>query len=259
MHISELQINNYRNFSNFKIDLHPFSLIIGENNSGKTNLLEALGLIFSQDITFFKKRILELDDINYARIEQFKDEIKNEAIAIEDIFFPEVLVEVVLEGMDVEQKAVAGDWFINKDLSKAKLSYLFRIRESWKDRNDWLDKERERSKANPKHVIDFPIKHFEYVIYGGGEPSNRADSYFLRMFKMELLDALRDASRELVASGDYRLLYKILNNRDEEKFSDIKDKLTDLQTLLDEHSELQDIRSGIEEYLQKISLQENDR
>ena len=57
MYISQIAIKNYRNFGNdlFKIDLKPFTLIIGENNIGKTNLLNAIGLIFSQEITIFKK------------------------------------------------------------------------------------------------------------------------------------------------------------------------------------------------------------
>jgi putative ATP-dependent endonuclease of the OLD family len=57
MYISKLSIQNYRNFGNkaFEIELTPFTLIIGENNIGKTNLLNAIGLILSPDISFFQK------------------------------------------------------------------------------------------------------------------------------------------------------------------------------------------------------------
>ena len=64
MIIEKLTIENYRNFRSFEIELKRFNLIIGENNIGKTNLLNALGLIFSPDITFYQKRNLEVDDIN---------------------------------------------------------------------------------------------------------------------------------------------------------------------------------------------------
>jgi AAA15 family ATPase/GTPase len=64
MIIETLAIENYRNFhGRFEIKLKPFNLIIGENNIGKTNLLNALALIFSPDITFFQRRSLEVDDI----------------------------------------------------------------------------------------------------------------------------------------------------------------------------------------------------
>ena len=51
MYISKLKIKNFRKFGDppFMMDLKPFTLIIGENNIGKTNLLAALSLLFSQD------------------------------------------------------------------------------------------------------------------------------------------------------------------------------------------------------------------
>ena len=70
MYIKHLLINNYRNFGDppFAVDLKPFTMVLGENNVGKTNLLNALGLIFSQEIIISRKRILEIDDINYATV-----------------------------------------------------------------------------------------------------------------------------------------------------------------------------------------------
>ncbi|MEO1653309.1 MAG: AAA family ATPase, partial [Bacteroidota bacterium] len=55
MIIEKLSIQNYRNFKEFEIELKRFNLIIGENNIGKTNLINALGLIFSPDISFYQK------------------------------------------------------------------------------------------------------------------------------------------------------------------------------------------------------------
>ena len=49
MYVKKLEISNYRNFKEFTIDLRPLTLIIGENNVGKSNLLDSLGLIFSQE------------------------------------------------------------------------------------------------------------------------------------------------------------------------------------------------------------------
>jgi putative ATP-dependent endonuclease of OLD family len=97
MIIRNLKIENYRNFASFEMELKKFTLIIGENNIGKTNLLNALGLIFSQEITFYKKRQLEIDDLNYKAIEKLKKEIAEGIILAKDIQFPSVKVEVVFE------------------------------------------------------------------------------------------------------------------------------------------------------------------
>jgi putative ATP-dependent endonuclease of the OLD family len=72
MYISNLKIKNYRNFLDLEINVKPFTVIIGENNSGKTNLLNALGLIFSGEIAFFKKRTLEVDDPGFGML-TFRD------------------------------------------------------------------------------------------------------------------------------------------------------------------------------------------
>ena len=45
---------------------------------------------------------------------------------------------------------------------------------------------------------------------------------------MEFLDALKDARKELIDSGDYRLLYKILANRPDDNFKEIKEQLVTL-------------------------------
>lgn len=48
-HIKKLEIGNFKRFSNFKVDnLGQFNLIVGDNNTGKTSLLEAL--LFDEDL-----------------------------------------------------------------------------------------------------------------------------------------------------------------------------------------------------------------
>lgn len=55
MYIRTVKIENYRAFKNFEIKLSPLSLIIGENEAGKTNLFDALALpLNSNDISFYK-------------------------------------------------------------------------------------------------------------------------------------------------------------------------------------------------------------
>ncbi|MCE2672786.1 MAG: AAA family ATPase, partial [Microcystis sp. 53598_E5] len=45
MKISKIQIKNFKSFQNVTVDLDPdFNVFTGVNNSGKTNLLEAIAL-----------------------------------------------------------------------------------------------------------------------------------------------------------------------------------------------------------------------
>lgn len=148
MKIQKLTIQNYRNFKNFEIELKPFTLIIGENNIGKTNLLNAIGLIFSQEITFFKKRMLEIDDINYDAIVNFKNEVLS-GIPIADIKPPEVIIEAILDDLTAEQKNVVADWFIGENFDKARLTYKFYPKT---DLSKWIQEIRDS--LNDESTID---------------------------------------------------------------------------------------------------------
>jgi putative ATP-dependent endonuclease of OLD family len=258
MYISKLTIQNYRNFHFTEIELNPFTLIIGENNIGKTNLLNAIGLIFSQEITIFKKRILEIDDFNYDVVRQFKEKIADTSISnFNEIELPCVKIEAFLKDFTVEQAAIVADWFINRELTEAKIVYEFSPQLSFK-KDDWIKKQRARTNLDWRD-IDFPIEAYEYSIYGSDDTSNRCDHYFLRMLKMEFLDALRDAKKELVANSDSRLLYKILNRKELSNYDKIKEILNSLtKELKDDNQNLKDIKKDVNQLLDMVSLSDSD-
>jgi len=255
MFISKLTIQNYRNFRTFSVPLKPFTLIIGENNAGKTNLTNALSLIFTQEITAFRNRRLQIDDLNYPAIYDFKKAIATKV----ETRFPEVKIEIELEDFKGFQTSVVGDWFIDKELKRARLTYLFRPKpalemKSWIAKNQKIIGSTDEVEAKIKK-LDFPINDYEFFVFGGDDPGTRAEPYFLAQLKMEVLDALRDAKRELVASGDYRLLYRVLNKLDGINYSDLKEHLLGLEDLVKKNKALDDVRGAIASFLQDISLQ----
>lgn len=267
MYISEILIKNYRSFGNvpFKMELKKFTTIIGANNVGKTNLLESIGLILSQEITMFKKRMLHIEDINYTTRLNFKKDVLNDSISCEKIEFPVVTVQLTFEGMNNKQLSVVGDWFSTKTMEKAKLTYEFKPSNNF-DKETWIREQREKIKQLMSekeeikgdellHFIEFPIKSYQYVIYGGNDRTNRVDPYFLSMLKLELLDALRDAKRELIANGDYKLLYRILNQGNENVYEDIKEVLNTLDEKIKNNKQLKELKKTLISQLNRISLQ----
>lgn len=98
MFISKLKIRNFKCFSNIEIEFNPdFNLIIGENNSGKSTIFEALRLWQLSIQQFYNKRTykrkdgkenisfrrnyqfepIELEDISFLRIDDFNDILHN--------------------------------------------------------------------------------------------------------------------------------------------------------------------------------------
>lgn len=257
MFISNLKVINYRNFTDFEVKLKPFTLIIGENNVGKTNILNAIGLIFSQEITIFKKRFLEIDDFNYNTIKKFKSAVIDQSIKdFSKIQLPIVKIEVVLKDFSDEQAAIIGEWCIDKHLSEAMITYEFAPQVSFK-KDEWIKNHREKGTTKWED-IDFPIEAYEYSLYGGNNSSNRCDLYFLRMLKMEFLDALRDAKKELVANSDNRLLYKILSRKEITNYTKIKNILDTLNSEIHQNANLSEIKTEVNSILDKVSLEDSN-
>ncbi len=270
MYIKELKIHNYRNFRDLTIELKPITLIIGENNIGKSNLLDAIGLIFSQDVSFFKRRVLEVADFHHQTIKEFKEQILNDAIASENITFPEIRISVRLTDWNPDQEAVIADWYTDDaDLSEAELTYVFapigslnKIDEI-NEQRAFIDKVKTDMGAEdfeailPSEKLDlinFPISKYHYTIFGGNQRESQINTYHLNQLKFELLDALRDAKTELVASHNNRLLFRILNSKEENEYQDLKTELIGLQKAINDNTALQSIKASITTQLEKISL-----
>ncbi|MFC5044118.1 ATP-dependent endonuclease [Aquimarina hainanensis] len=273
MYISNLKIKNYRNFKDFNIKLKPLTLIVGENNIGKSNLLNSLGLIFSQDISIYKKRNLEVSDFNYDVILQYKRDIIDNEKPLEEITFPVIEISATLVDWDEDQESVISDWYVNEELTEAELTYRYapvssfdRLAELATQR-EFINKfkidigEEKFSELPEKEILDlinFPISKYYYSIIGGNQNDTQANMYHLNQLKFELLDALRDAKLELSASHRGNLLFRVLNAKEENEYQDLKKQLVGLHNSIKENEAIQGIKEGISTQLDKISLTTED-
>lgn len=121
MNISRLCIKNYRNIRDIDLQLGDIVAIIGENNSGKSNLLHAITMPFLADDVGYMGKTLSWADINneakktyYNFLLNNKVAIKNDVLPLEDFAeaLPMVSVEVTLKPNETEL------YFV-KDLSYA--------------------------------------------------------------------------------------------------------------------------------------------
>jgi len=81
MKINRIEIKNFKKFADYALDLHPqFTLLVGDNGTGKTSILDALAiaagvwLVNSPDTT-----------LNNSRRNILRSEIRLEAIATDTI------------------------------------------------------------------------------------------------------------------------------------------------------------------------------
>ncbi|WP_298922835.1 AAA family ATPase [uncultured Aquimarina sp.] len=269
MYVSQLEISNYRNFKNFTIKLKPVTQIIGENNIGKSNLLDSLGLIFSQEVSFFKRRMLDVSDFNYDTILKLKKEILDTTIEPKNISYPKIIIKATLKDWDLKQEAVITDWMSNSDFTEATLTYTFApiasfdtLEEITQQRLFLQEYEKEIGSEEFKKIpereilnlINFPISKYHYRIHGGNQNESVANAYHLNQLKFELLDALRDAKTELSASRNNGLLFRVLNANEETDYQDLKKQLVGLQRAIEGNKAISGIKTRISEQLDKISL-----
>ena len=119
MKISRLIIKNYRNLREIDIHLSDTVALIGENNSGKSNLLRAVTLPFLTDESSFSGKNLSWVDINdIARREYYQYIIENQvAISNGTVSCAEFISHLPIVTVEVHLKPDKTEGYYVKDLS----------------------------------------------------------------------------------------------------------------------------------------------
>ncbi len=132
MRIVRVKIKNYRNLEHIDIELDSIVVLIGENNSGKSNFLRALSIPLTSDDSGNTKR-LSWYDINKKAKNQYydflannRDSIINGSISIEKFmsYVPTVSIQIYLKPEDNEHYNV-NDILVKDDEWYGGITYHF--------------------------------------------------------------------------------------------------------------------------------------
>lgn len=203
MYISEITIKNYRSFSDSTIRFMPgLNIIIGHNNSGKTNVIKALQFV------------LDRNQNDKPSIDDFCKGISDYSNP------PSIEISILIkEHNDVEDdKNVVYDWLI-KDSPEyvAQLTYVFSLPSKYHEdysKQIELCKDETENFIQEKYLRLISKKFLpKYVarIYGGeSSKQEKAEFENLDRFDFQFLDAIRDAERQMFF-GNNTLLRDVLN------------------------------------------------
>lgn len=212
MYVRKVEIENYRAFKNFEIQLSPLSLIIGENEAGKTNLFDALALpLNSNDISFNKKR-LSVSDINREAIKDFYQAIINGKEDDEiKALIPRVKVEVEFtEPKNIIEEGVIGKWIIGEEADDSyKIRYEFRPKDAdhfVKTAKDLLEGIKD---IKDTRWFNLPIELYDYDVTqsNNGLKVSYSD---LRLIAINSINAERDDFAESNTQKSNDILTKML-------------------------------------------------
>jgi len=124
MQISRLTIKNFRGVKSATILFPTHAVLIGDNNTGKTTVLEAIDLVLGPDRL---NRVPPVDEHDfyqgqYTVPKTATGEGRNNAgTSTEDEVSPEIEIEVVISGLSEEQKIRFGDYIEFWDAESAAL------------------------------------------------------------------------------------------------------------------------------------------
>lgn len=175
LHISRVEIRNFRNFQHLVIDNFPaHAVIVGENGVGKSNLLEAIRLVLDPSLPD-SRRQLRAEDI----WEGHPAGLAGGA---------EVTVIVELRGYDTDDdaKSVLSAATVDYAPYTARLTYRFARR---------TEIDATKQGVQP---VERPLtaQDYDFVVFGG-ENENTAVRTIRREIALRVLPALRDAEGDL--------------------------------------------------------------
>ncbi len=164
MHLKNLKIRNFRNFESIDIPLSDNIVLLGENRTGKSNLIFAMRLVIDQNLS---------DSARQLKLSDFWDGCD---------LFTKPQIEVHLDFTDFENDpdltALLTDYRLASDPHTVRLSYIFRCKAECTG-------------------LPTSSEDFEFLIYGGDVEEKPINNQVRRRISLDLLDALRDAENQL--------------------------------------------------------------
>ena len=202
MYIKEIQISDFRNFKNASIPFHEgVNVILGHNNTGKSNLLRAIGLVLG----YSDGRRLSTNDLFYET-----------DVAMLKMQSPRILINLVLhrsegEALDSAEMALFSGMMTDPALSEeAQLRYEFKLTDA--EENNYLADVANATTAKEiwKIIEHDYIRRYRSSRSGGNQAAGINVNEALGKIDFQFLDAIRDVSHDLYA-GYNPLLRDVLN------------------------------------------------
>ena len=228
MYIKEIKISNFRSFQEASVPFHEgVNVILGHNNTGKSNLLRAIGLVLG----FSDGHRLGTSDIFY-----------DTNVATLKLQSPRIQITLVLhrsegEDLDSAEMGLFSSMMTDPTLSEeAELRYEFKLADTQEDNYKADVAEATTAKEIWKIIDHDYIRFYRSSRSGGNQAAGISVNDALGQIDFQFLDAIRDVSHDLYA-GYNPLLRDVLNffidysvKNDAEKTEDeIKEQLKTLR------------------------------
>ncbi|WP_350433301.1 AAA family ATPase [Shewanella sp. H8] len=213
MYIRKVTINNYRCFRSFEAQLQQLTVVIGENDTGKTNFFTALSLPLSGNQIDFNQKRLSVSDINKDAVIDFLTSVVNEDTEENQLNkIPKVSVTVEFaDPKDAYETALLAKWIVaDGDEETYKIRYDFKP----KDDNDLLEVVKKSLAGKTLDDINWftlPVELYDYQIVSVNNEKIIAYSD-LKHVSVHSINAERDDFSESSSMKSNSIFTKLLMN-----------------------------------------------
>ncbi|MBU1465772.1 MAG: AAA family ATPase [Gammaproteobacteria bacterium] len=212
MYIKKVNIRNYRSFRAFEAQLKPLTVVIGENDTGKTNFFTALSLPLSGNQIDFNQKRLSVSDINKDAVIDFLTSVVNEDEDAELLpKIPKVSVTIEFaDPKDAYETALLAKWIVAADEETYKIRYDFKP----KDDNDLLEVVKKSLAGKALEDINWftlPVELYDYSIVSVNNEKPIAYSD-LKHVSVHSINAERDDFSESSSMKSNSIFTKLLMN-----------------------------------------------
>lgn len=224
MHISRIQIENFRNFSSIDVQVSKDIVVVGENRVGKSNLIHALRLLLDPSLPDSSRNLNE---------EDFWDGLPRPLKKKDRII---ISVDISDFENNKNQMSLLTDHLINPEPMIARLTF------TWQPLADL--------EGEPSRDSDY-----EFSVYGGDRPENKISYEIRRRLPFELLPALRDCENDLAKWGRSPLrplLDKVVSELDRDVLVNLAEDVDDATIALAELKPIEEVADSIANKLETM-------
>lgn len=203
MYISKLMMKNFKNFEEFSVDFKDgANLIIGQNNTGKSNILKALAILFDGSA---KKRLLIDDFYVNIPLEDLKQHSPKVSITA-------ILTQSKDEDLMGDELVTVSNWLTSLgEPYSAQIQYEFFLPEAHEiEYKTTMEKALVGSEARSIIENNYLRLYISKTWVGNPDNQIQVDSESLSKFDFQFLDAIRDVERDMF-SGKNTLLKDVID------------------------------------------------
>ncbi|TOF22814.1 ATP-dependent endonuclease [Vibrio parahaemolyticus] len=213
MYIRKVTINNYRSFRTFEAKLQQLTVVIGENDTGKTNFFTALSLPLSGNLIDFNQKRLSVSDINKDSVIDFLTSVVNDDTEENQLKkIPKVSVTVEFaDPKDAYETALLAKWIVaDGDKETYKIRYDFKPKDD-KDLLEVVKKSLAGKTLDDINWFTLPVELYDYQVVSVNNEKPIAYSD-LKHVSLHSINAERDDFSESSSMKSNSIFTKLLMN-----------------------------------------------